>query len=324
MWPYICRYFLFIFLCSHQTTTQNVPFDTIVSFGDSLTDTGNVYNLTSHTWPIVPPYFEGRFSNGPVWIEKLGISIIKNYAHGGATTDNDFIQGYTASDTVPVPGIRQQINIYVKETNTVTLNFVRTLYVIWGGANDYYFNKTISPSVVAANILNGVKDLLTIGAKHILIMNHLPVQVMPFVQTDQEFIYYRKRAIFHNNNLSVDIAKLDYDRKKSALYLFDIYSFILKITDNHKNYSLNIKDNCWNVLNGNVSILCSNPQRYVYIDQYHFTTRIHELIGDAVHKFLFTSFGVTKHSYSVSNIAYLQLFLILSFYSHEKSFLFFI
>ncbi|CAM4780750.1 unnamed protein product [Rotaria magnacalcarata] len=51
---------------SHQTTAQNVPFDTIVRFGDSHTDTGNVYNLTSHAWPIVPPYVEGRFSNGLV------------------------------------------------------------------------------------------------------------------------------------------------------------------------------------------------------------------------------------------------------------------
>ncbi|CAF4219100.1 unnamed protein product, partial [Rotaria magnacalcarata] len=58
MWSYICRYFLFIFSYSHQTTAQNVPFDTIVSFGDSHTDTGNAYNLTSHAWPIVPPYVE--------------------------------------------------------------------------------------------------------------------------------------------------------------------------------------------------------------------------------------------------------------------------
>lgn len=36
-----------------------------------------------------PPYYEGRFSNGPVWIEiaarQLGVSLA-NYAVGGATT----------------------------------------------------------------------------------------------------------------------------------------------------------------------------------------------------------------------------------------------
>ncbi|CAF4695944.1 unnamed protein product [Rotaria sp. Silwood2] len=99
MWSYISHCFLLLFLCNHVTNTRQIPFDT-----------------------IVPPYFEGRFSNGPVWIEKLGVSNIKNYAYGGAATDNDFIQGYTASDTIPVPGVRQQIKIYFNQTNITTVN----------------------------------------------------------------------------------------------------------------------------------------------------------------------------------------------------------
>ncbi|CAF3489952.1 unnamed protein product [Rotaria sp. Silwood1] len=318
MWSCICHCFLLLLLCNQQAKTQQIPFDTIVSFGDSSTDTGNVYNLTHHTWPIVPPYFKGRFSNGPVWIEKIGISNIKNYAYGGATTDNDFIQGYTASDTIPVPGVRQQIEIYLNQTNITTVNSIRTLYVIRAGGNDYYFNKTISPSRVVDSILNCVKDLLKIGAKHILIMNQSPTQTMPFIQTQEQIVYYTSRTIYHNNNLSAGITKLDYNHKQVTLYLFDVYSFILKIINNHENYSLNIKDHCWNVLNGNVTILCSNPESYVYIDQYHFTARIHELIGDAVRQFLLTSSGITISSYSISIILCMQFFLI--FYCHEKSY----
>ncbi|CAF4528196.1 unnamed protein product [Rotaria sp. Silwood2] len=318
MWSYICHCSLLLLLFNYQTNTQQIPFDTIVSFGDSSIDTGNVYNLTNHTWPIVPPYFQGRFSNGPVWIEKLGISNIINYAYGGATTDNDFIQGYTASDTIPVPGVRQQIQIYFNETNITTLNSIRTLYVIWVGGNDYYFNKTISPSRVTASVLNGVQDLVKFGAKHILIMNQSPTQIMPFVQTQEQFVYYRDRTIYHSNNLSIGITNLDYNHKQVALYLFDVYSLILKIITNHENYSLNIKDNCWNVINGNVTILCSNPESYVYIDQYHYTTRIHELIGDAVREFFLSSFGITKSSYSISLILYVQVLLTLTFYSYEN------
>ncbi|CAF3294030.1 unnamed protein product [Rotaria sp. Silwood2] len=244
MWSYISHCFLLLFLCNHLTNTRQIPFDTIVSFRDSSADTGNVYNLTHHTWPIVPPYFEGRFSNGPVWIEKLGVSNIKNYAYGGATTDNDFIQGYTASDTIPVPGVRQQIKIYFNQTNITTVNSFRTLHVIRAGGNDYYANKTISPSRVIASILNCVKDLFEIGVKHILIMNQSPIQTMPFAQTQEQFVYYTTRTIDHNNNLSIDITKLDYNHKRVTLYLFDIYSFILKIIANHENYSLNIQDNC--------------------------------------------------------------------------------
>src|SRR4026209_484478 len=52
------------------------PFSTIILFGDSLSDTGNVFDATSAVpgtaaIPISPPYFRGRFANGPMWIEEL-------------------------------------------------------------------------------------------------------------------------------------------------------------------------------------------------------------------------------------------------------------
>jgi phospholipase/lecithinase/hemolysin len=315
MCSYICHSLLLLLLNVHKINTQQLPFDTLVSFGDSNTDTGNVYNLTHHTWPIVPPYFQGRFSNGPVWIEKLGVSNVKNYAYGGATTDNDLVQGYTASDTKPVPGVRQQILIYLNETNTANMNFARTLYVIWVGGNNYYFNQTISPSTVAASILNGVKDLLHIGVKHLLIVNQSPVEAMPFIRTPEQAVYYRERTTYHNNNLSIGISKLVYNRQEVSLYLFDVYSFVLKIIANDSHYSFNVKDNCWNILNGNVTILCSNPESYVYIDQYHFTTRMHQLIGDAARQFIASWSGISKSSYSISVILCALLFLILSFSS---------
>src|SRR5262245_37490212 len=52
-----------------------VPFREVVVFGDSLSDTGNVFTVTepvlAEAIPVSPPYFQGRFSNGPVWVERL-------------------------------------------------------------------------------------------------------------------------------------------------------------------------------------------------------------------------------------------------------------
>lgn len=323
MWLFICRCTFLVLLLTHQTKANEIPFDAVVSFGDSNTDTGNVYNLTSHTWPIVPPYFQGRFSNGPVWIENLGIKNIKNYAYGSATTDSDFIQGSTASGTKPVPGVRQQIKIYLNETNILNVKFQRTLYIVWAGGNDYYFNQTVTAAPVTTSLLNNIKDLLNIGAKHILIINQSPSEKYPYVHTQEQITYKRERNIQHNNNLSVGVSKLDYDRKQVFIYLFDMYSFILNILDD-KNSSLNVKDNCWNVVTGNVTILCSNPESYVFIDQYHFSTRIHQLIGTAVRQFLFTSSGSVQLSYSIGMILSIQLFLMWSFHDHEKFILSFV
>src|SRR3954468_4438171 len=68
----------------------------IVVFGDSLSDTGNVNN---QTFGISPGsgYYEGRFSNGPVWVEGLATNLGvaaptysrgggRDYAYGGAHT----------------------------------------------------------------------------------------------------------------------------------------------------------------------------------------------------------------------------------------------
>src|SRR5215469_5066295 len=48
--------------------------DNIIVFGDSLPDTGNAFEATGHREPASPPYFDGRFSNGPVWVEDFAAS----------------------------------------------------------------------------------------------------------------------------------------------------------------------------------------------------------------------------------------------------------
>src|SRR4051794_146985 len=46
-------------------------FGKVVVFGDSLSDVGNVSAATGGAVPASPPYFHGRFSNGPVYAETL-------------------------------------------------------------------------------------------------------------------------------------------------------------------------------------------------------------------------------------------------------------
>ena len=285
----------------YGANAQPLPFDTVVGFGDSNSDTGNVYNLTNHTWPLVPPYFQGRFSNGPVWIERLGVPHLENHAHGGATTDNDVVQGFTASDTKPVPGVRQQISLYSNKTGIGNGNFARTLHIIWAGGNDYYFNQTLSPSAVASSLLNGVQDLLKIGAKHLLVVNQSPVHLMPFVQTEEQVQHYRERTRGHNNHLSTGLEGLAYDRHEISLSLFDVYTLMLNITSNGSSRWANKKDPCWNIVNGTVVILCSDPNSYVFIDQYHYTARVHELIADALmHQIRVRSSALVIESHSVT------------------------
>src|SRR5262245_65983712 len=72
------------------------PFSEVIVFGDSISDTGNGYIFTGG-FAAGPPYFDGRFSNGPVWVEalaqELGLPVPTpslnggtNYAIGGEET----------------------------------------------------------------------------------------------------------------------------------------------------------------------------------------------------------------------------------------------
>ena len=82
-------FFLLSFLFPLKVSAQN--YDEIYVFGDSFSDTGNVFNATKGAIPPSPAYFNGRFSNGPVWVEylapQLGLTFdpSTNFAFGGAT-----------------------------------------------------------------------------------------------------------------------------------------------------------------------------------------------------------------------------------------------
>src|SRR5262245_1866124 len=83
-------------LCTSYGAALAGPFSNLVVFGDSLSDVGNISNATFGTNPG-PYYWNGRFSNGPVYTETLATGLGlpamarstaggNDYAYGGAQT----------------------------------------------------------------------------------------------------------------------------------------------------------------------------------------------------------------------------------------------
>jgi phospholipase/lecithinase/hemolysin len=84
------------------------PFSTIYAFGDSLSDVGNIANVTGHLLPAAP-YVDGHFTNGPVWVQDLATQLGlpspnastlggTDYAYGGAETGRDTLHAQNPSD----------------------------------------------------------------------------------------------------------------------------------------------------------------------------------------------------------------------------------
>ncbi len=112
------------------------PYDSIVSFGDSLSDVGNLFLETGAPGA---PYYDGQFSNGPIWLEdlasKMGLPAPEpslaggtDYAFGAATT------GYAATNFPFVPNLVQQVAEYTATTKGSS----NTLYTFSIGANDLF------------------------------------------------------------------------------------------------------------------------------------------------------------------------------------------
>jgi phospholipase/lecithinase/hemolysin len=179
------------------TKASAVSFDQLYVFGDSLSDTGNIYNATSQTYPPSPPYYDGRFSNGPIWVDYLGDQLGLtptlfttiastpptqgiNFAFGGASSGS----GNVIVPNPNLPGVLQQVEDYagLLQANHQTAD-PNALYTLWGGANDLLFSNAGNSATVISNISQALNILAGVGAKNILVFNLPNLGELPGDQT---------------------------------------------------------------------------------------------------------------------------------------------
>lgn len=298
---------------SDSISDKNNRYDTIIIFGDSNSDDGNVFNMTAGIFPPSPnPYFQGRFSNGYVWCERLNVAMTINKAHGGATTDDDFIQSITTSSHFQPPGVRQQIANYSRSMNKTKINLHRTLYVIWAGGNDFLQNNSLSPSSIIGSLVNATKYLLSFGIKNLILVNQPPLQSIPFLQSLENYTNLSDLTHQYNTKLFQSIQILQHDYVEINIRLFDLNSLISKIFLNSTPYGLSELINpCWS--SASPTSLCLNPDTYVFFDEVHFTRRIHQLIAEDFQRFLRSS---STEKISLLFLHYLIICVFFSIFSH--------
>ncbi|MEP0757618.1 SGNH/GDSL hydrolase family protein [Coleofasciculus sp. FACHB-T130] len=242
-------------------------FNQIYVFGDSLSDVGNVLKATNGQYPPNPPYFQGRYSNGPVWADylasklKLKSSTETNFAYGGATTGN--------SRQIP-PGLLAQIESFKATHSSAN---PKALYVVWAGANDYLRGATDS-TVPINNLAIAVKSLSVAGAKNIVVVNLPDLGKLPGTRTTQRSESLNVLTKKHNSGLAASLnglrQQLNSDIKITYL---DVNSLYNQVTNNPKKFGFT------NVTNACISRakICNNPNEYLFWDSIHPTTAAHKL-----------------------------------------------
>ncbi|MEY4006950.1 MAG: hypothetical protein RLZZ221_3046, partial [Verrucomicrobiota bacterium] len=164
-------------------TAQNRSFTNIYVFGDSLSDTGNLFAATSALGAANPPapYYQGRFSNGPVWVERLGnpLALAVTAAPTVKSSMNFAFGGATAAGTASLPpALGVQIGLFRQRAITPGAG---DLFTVLAGANDLIPvlsapTTPINPAsldaagiATAQSVISSVQTLVSIGAKNIVV-----------------------------------------------------------------------------------------------------------------------------------------------------------
>jgi len=242
----------------------------LVAFGDSYTDTGNA--------PSSPPdYWNGRFSNGPLWVEDLSQTLgfsynaANNYAVSGSESDE------LGLALAKFPGTGDSANV---------------LFAIWSDNNDIanhldlgYDDSawTIRINRIVTNLRTAIDLLYQKGARQLVLFNQIDLTRCPNIlsSTSPSFRSYilGKIQIF-NSQLSSVIPAVLSAHPGLQVYLVDAYNDFNYVLNNYQSLGFT-KSNVGAI---NDPILSdqsfSGPgANYVFWDSQHPTAKTHALIA---------------------------------------------
>jgi phospholipase/lecithinase/hemolysin len=170
-------------LASMTAQAATPSYDALYVFGDSYCDVGNLFIATGGAEPAAP-YYNGRFSNGPIWLDHvagfLGVPLKPSlaggtdYAFGGAwVTQPESVTG--------VPSVPQQVELYLLAHGGHA--DPKALYILEGGGNDILGTTSGTPQLLGLHIAEGIarSELLLreAGAKHFVIPDLFNVGLVP-------------------------------------------------------------------------------------------------------------------------------------------------
>ena len=271
--------------------------DDIVFFGDSLSDTGNIWFASGGAFPP-PPYFQGtngappEFTGGqwsspegPSWptlfAGRFGLTATpslvpvptsNNYAWGGARTG---VNG----DPTGAPWLDQQVAIYAASLagNPAAEG---TLVSIMIGGNDVANTLGDQAALEAGitSIITQISNLYGLGVRQFLIANVPDIGATPrFQEIDAGAPGTAELATFWSAqwNAALAAALADLNLPGAVIDTFDFFSFA-------KNPELlagfaNTTDACLTETS-----LCMDPASYFYWDTFHPSSTSHALLAEGL------------------------------------------
>jgi len=252
-------------------------FTSVVVYGDSLSDNGNLYAVSGQP---APPYFDGRRSNGPVAVEQLATALgvpLHDFAWIGATTGiGNLSDGGTPTSfgADNLPGMQTELAGTEASLGPLLSN---GLFIVWGGPDDFLSPSpldTTAAEIIARAVgdLDGiVATLQGLGAMHILVPGMPDLGLTPYFEGLGAAAAAEGTAI--TNAFNADLrASLP-----AGVTYYDTATLLREMVADPSAFDFtNVTDPCFNGVT-----VCSDPNQYLFWDTFHPTTAADAYVAKA-------------------------------------------
>lgn len=294
-----------VLLAAPHWAAAQTSIGSLVVFGDSLSDPGNLFALTQTN--NVPPSYDvdavlvpaaayavggHHLSNGPTWIEDLARSrALARYAgaawrSSASPAANYAVAGARArNEGAPIPSFPVQVGRFLQDNGGGAAS--TPLYVVEFGGNDIRDalmsgDLTIIGQTVTS-ISDSIETLYGAGARRFLVLNVPNVGLIPSVRAfgPAAAAFATQLTQQFNGGLAVALANLQSQHSDLQILQFSLYDAINAIYGNPSAFGLTeVNAPC---ITPNVApYKCTDPDAYLFWDGIHPTKAVHAIIGQQV------------------------------------------
>ena len=282
MFPSAHKFCLAILLLSYSSAQA---YTDLFFFGDSLSDVGNLDGATIGVFPG-GDYYEGRFSNGPVYSEllyqQLGFGTLtpsrdggNNYAYGGAQTSGT--SGFTG---LFLNDLDEQVDYFLSDNVTDPT----ALHIVLIGANDLLGDRTNMASL-AGTVAQQITRLYNDGARDFLVMNLPKLGLTPRYNSGTSAATMTARTIDYNTQLALAMDNLEVTLPGVELQQFDLSGLFDDVVQHPATYGLtNVTQSAAVNLTsgGSADNFVASPDEYLFWDDVHPTRVVHANLAETL------------------------------------------
>lgn len=269
-------------------------FDSITVFGGSYADVGMGYIISTagppnSPIPPSPPYFQGKFSDGPIYLEYLPKLIDANYpllsmAVGGSTTGTA-----NAEDVNNVRGLGGVATQIQRFQNTFQFINPKSLTILEAGFDNFILlneeGKLSDPVQVIQGIATAISELKSdvkgikqLGAHQIVLYTLPDPKTIPVFKEDPANLPVLEVIADTINHSLKEMAKT----QNEDVFIYDFYHIVDDVLAEYAAAGGNINDHTLTIVSVDPYVVVQNgpnPANLAYWDGIHLTTQIQSILA---------------------------------------------